>query len=54
MPEKKKFERLPSNVRPELYNLCLKPNLKTFKFEGREIVSLKVNEFIFFCQVFLF
>lgn len=44
MPEKKPFERLPKTVIPEHYNLQLKPDLKTFIFEGHETVKIEVNQ----------
>ncbi|BET03125.1 Aminopeptidase [Nesidiocoris tenuis] len=43
MPEKKQFERLPTNVVPHLYDLFLKPNLKNATFEGRETVHIEIN-----------
>lgn len=42
MADEKKFERLPTNVRPEIYDLYLTPNLDSFKFEGRVTILLKV------------
>lgn len=42
MPEPKPFERLPKNVVPSHYNLFLKPDLKKFVFEGREIIDIEV------------
>ncbi|XP_073968531.1 puromycin-sensitive aminopeptidase [Rhodnius prolixus] len=42
MPEKKQFERLPKTVKPVHYDLFLKPNLKTFAFEGRETIQVQV------------
>ncbi|ETE61381.1 Puromycin-sensitive aminopeptidase, partial [Ophiophagus hannah] len=35
MPEKRPFERLPTEVRPINYGLCLKPDLIDFTFEGK-------------------
>lgn len=43
MPEPKPFERLPKNVVPSHYNLFLKPDLKKFVFEGREIIDIEVK-----------
>ena len=43
MPEKKAFERLPVDVVPSNYNICLKPNLKAFTFDGNETISLEVS-----------
>ena len=43
MPESKPFERLPKTVVPEHYNLQLKPNLKTFIFEGQETIKVEVR-----------
>lgn len=43
MPEPKPFERLPKNVIPSHYNLFLKPDLKEFVFEGREIIDVQVS-----------
>lgn len=37
------FERLPTNVIPKHYVLELKPNLETFKFEGKTIVKIQIN-----------
>lgn len=42
MADEKKFERLPNNVRPELYDLYLKPNFDSFEFDGRVTILLKV------------
>lgn len=42
--EKKTFSRLPKNVLPVVYDLTLKPDLKTFTFEGIEKINIKVNE----------
>lgn len=44
MPEKKQFERLPVNVIPKSYDLFLKPNLKTFVFEGKVTIQVVVSE----------
>ncbi|KAJ9600825.1 hypothetical protein L9F63_001037, partial [Diploptera punctata] len=44
MPESKPFERLPKTVVPEHYNLQLKPDLKTFIFEGQETVKIEVKQ----------
>ncbi|EDV26424.1 uncharacterized protein TRIADDRAFT_22803 [Trichoplax adhaerens] len=38
------FSRLPKAVIPVHYALEIKPNLKTFKFNGRVVVDTKVNE----------
>lgn len=35
MPEKRPFERLPAEVSPINYSLCLKPDLLDFTFEGK-------------------
>jgi len=35
---------LPTNVRPVHYHLSLRPNLSTFKFDGRVQVKLQVNQ----------
>ncbi|CAH1397948.1 unnamed protein product [Nezara viridula] len=43
-PEKKAFERLPNNVKPLHYDLRLKPNLRTFVFDGKVEIKLQVNE----------
>lgn len=42
MPEKKQFERLPTNVVPIQYDLFLKPNLKNATFEGRETIQIEI------------
>lgn len=46
MTEKKKFERLPTTVKPSVYDLFFKPDLKTFKFDGKETVHLQVRHAI--------
>ncbi|XP_065225211.1 puromycin-sensitive aminopeptidase-like isoform X1 [Planococcus citri] len=38
----KKFDRLPTTVRPSLYDLFLKPDLKNFKFDGKETIFLQI------------
>ncbi|KAJ8317302.1 hypothetical protein KUTeg_005206 [Tegillarca granosa] len=43
MPAKKDFERLPTNIRPVNYCLRLKPNLKSFTFEGTETIDVEVT-----------
>lgn len=44
MPAKKDFERLPTNIQPINYCLRLKPNLKSFTFEGTETIDVEVNK----------
>jgi hypothetical protein len=36
--------RLPKNVRPNLYNVYLKPEFQTFKFEDDVKIMVKVNK----------
>jgi len=43
MPESKPFERLPKSVVPKHYDLQIKPDLKTFIFEGHETVKVEVS-----------
>ncbi|XP_066991681.2 puromycin-sensitive aminopeptidase isoform X2 [Anabrus simplex] len=43
MPEAKPFERLPKTVVPTHYDLHLKPDLKTFVFEGKVTVNIQVK-----------
>lgn len=50
MPETKPFERLPKVVIPKHYNLKLKPNLKTFVFEGEEAIKVEVRYWMLTCM----
>nr|XP_020641275.1 puromycin-sensitive aminopeptidase isoform X1 [Pogona vitticeps] len=43
MPEKRPFERLPAEVRPINYGLCLKPDLVDFTFEGKLEAAVEVK-----------
>ncbi|GLH04429.1 Aminopeptidase [Gryllus bimaculatus] len=43
MPDAKPFVRLPKSVVPEHYELLLKPDLKTFLFEGKLKVKVQVK-----------
>nr|CAD7257222.1 unnamed protein product [Timema shepardi] len=43
MPESKPFERLPQTAVPKHYGLLLKPDLKTFIFEGKETIDVQVR-----------
>ena len=43
MPEKRPFERLPADVSPINYSLCLKPDLLDFTFEGKLEASAQVR-----------
>ena len=56
MPEKKPFERLPKDVVPTNYNIRLKPNLKTFTFDGYEQIDIQVNNLlcVYMCVFILF
>lgn len=42
MPEKRPFERLPADVSPLNYGLCLKPDLVDFTFEGKLEAAVQV------------
>ncbi|XP_065216102.1 puromycin-sensitive aminopeptidase-like [Planococcus citri] len=42
MSVKKIFERLPTIVKPTVYDLFFKPDLNTFKFDGKSTVSLQI------------
>ncbi|XP_072343605.1 puromycin-sensitive aminopeptidase [Scyliorhinus torazame] len=44
MPAKRPFERLPTDVTPENYSLCLKPDLIDFTFEGKLEASVEVRQ----------
>ncbi|XP_064598635.1 puromycin-sensitive aminopeptidase-like isoform X2 [Liolophura sinensis] len=44
MPEKKPFQRLPTDVVPVNYDIRLEPNLKTFVFKGSEKIDVQVNK----------
>lgn len=43
MPEKRPFERLPAEVSPINYSLCLKPDLLDFTFEGKLEAAAQVR-----------
>ncbi|XP_069607811.1 puromycin-sensitive aminopeptidase [Ranitomeya imitator] len=43
MPDRRLFERLPSDVRPVNYGLCLKPDLIDFTFEGKLEAAVEVK-----------
>lgn len=44
MPEKRPFERLPTEVSPINYSLCLKPDLLDFTFEGKLEAAAQVRQ----------
>ncbi|XP_074706008.1 puromycin-sensitive aminopeptidase [Strix aluco] len=44
MPEKRPFERLPADVSPLNYGLCLKPDLIDFTFEGKLEAAVQVKQ----------
>jgi puromycin-sensitive aminopeptidase len=46
MPERRPFVRLPTDVYPVNYGLCLKPDLIDFTFEGKLEAIVKVGEVI--------
>ncbi|XP_063314909.1 puromycin-sensitive aminopeptidase [Pelobates fuscus] len=43
MPDRRPFERLPDDVRPINYGLCLKPDLIDFTFEGKLEAAVEVK-----------
>ncbi|XP_053553656.1 puromycin-sensitive aminopeptidase [Bombina bombina] len=43
MPDRRPFERLPADVRPINYGLCLKPDLIDFTFEGKLEADVEVT-----------
>eukprot|EP00079_Xenopus_tropicalis_P018894 XP_012808030.1 PREDICTED: aminopeptidase puromycin sensitive isoform X1 [Xenopus tropicalis] len=43
MPDRRPFERLPTDVRPVNYGLCLKPDLIDFTFEGKLEATVEVQ-----------
>lgn len=49
MPERRPFVRLPTDVYPVNYGLCLKPDLIDFTFEGKleALVEVRVPERVF-------
>lgn len=44
MPERRPFVRLPADVYPVNYGLCLKPDLIDFTFEGKLEALVEVRE----------
>ena len=54
MPEKKAFARLPVDVVPSNYSICLKPNLKAFTFDGNETISVEVSRLSQFFRRYFF
>ncbi|KAG7274972.1 hypothetical protein CRUP_001065 [Coryphaenoides rupestris] len=44
MPERRPFVRLPADVFPVNYGLCLKPDLKNFTFEGKLEAAVEVTQ----------
>lgn len=46
MPERRPFVRLPTDVYPVNYGLCLKPDLIDFTFEGKLEAIVEVGEVI--------
>lgn len=48
MPERRPFVRLPADVYPVNYGLCLKPDLIDFTFEGKleALVEVRVPELL--------
>lgn len=44
MPERRPFVRLPADVYPVNYGLCLKPDLIDFTFEGKLDAQVEVRE----------
>ncbi|XP_069490760.1 puromycin-sensitive aminopeptidase [Ambystoma mexicanum] len=44
MTEKRPFERLPADVRPLNYGLCLRPDLVDFTFEGKLEATVEVTQ----------
>lgn len=43
MPERRPFVRLPADVSPVNYGLCLKPDLVDFTFEGKLEAEVEVQ-----------
>lgn len=43
MPKKNVFERLPKSVKPNIYHILLKPDLKTLKFSGQVGIEVDVS-----------
>lgn len=43
---KKKSVRLLPHIKPEKYNLTLKPDLESFTFSGKEVINIKIDKSI--------